>query len=339
MVLRVVLHVTMWFVLGLIEHLPKSKEVLGTPKPVWYITLSLCAWLTWRWQQHILSLCIVVCVLEEADTVSCLQKCLVDSAVVLSPSTVRQLHRDDVLPKEMLPPKKSHWSAQLTSYSQECFVLWWLFGVIPQTFLCSPFPVLHPRPSLWECHRRVSPEAVPERRDLRCGQQHAWWLHLPVSPGKHHVLTLPCLPQPQSPLPLSHCFTASEDWTLFNHIPWFTFLAGKRKASRCPRRVMLPVATPNKVWSLSITAGFFVLNLPLNYNGVFLQTCVFCTCCKIPLVCGSSRLFSRLNRWLWFPSLSMRLGREIPASERRGSYRGERICTWHLASSPQGIEE
>lgn len=33
---------------GLIEHLPKSKEVLGTPRLVWYITSSLCAWLTWR---------------------------------------------------------------------------------------------------------------------------------------------------------------------------------------------------------------------------------------------------------------------------------------------------
>lgn len=56
------------------------------------------------------------------------------------------------------------------------------------------------------------------------------------------LLTLPCLPQLQSP----HCFTAGEDWTLFTHIPWFICLAGKLKASRCPRGVILPVATPNK---------------------------------------------------------------------------------------------
>lgn len=32
----------------------------------------------------------------------------------------------------------------------------------------------------------MSPDALPEWRHLCCGQQHAWWLHLPLSPGECH---------------------------------------------------------------------------------------------------------------------------------------------------------
>lgn len=67
---------------------------------------------------------------------------------------------------------------------------------------------------------------------------------------------------------------------------------------------------PKQVWSLGITAGFFCRKPTIKLQLFFFQSC---DCCKIPLICGSSRLFLELNRALSFPSLSMRLGPESPA--------------------------
>lgn len=45
--------VSVWFAFGLIDHLPKSKEVLGTRKSMWRSTFSPCAWMTCReWQAN-----------------------------------------------------------------------------------------------------------------------------------------------------------------------------------------------------------------------------------------------------------------------------------------------
>lgn len=65
--------VSVWFAFGLIDRLPKSKEVLGTHNSMWCSTFSLCAWMTCGgWQRQILSSWWVAHILEEADKVDSL---------------------------------------------------------------------------------------------------------------------------------------------------------------------------------------------------------------------------------------------------------------------------
>lgn len=165
-------------------------------------------------------------------------------------SLLRQLRRDHMLYKEMLPPFLEG------KVSLECSARWLFTGMFcfvmafwsEHTYIsllscpCASLSGRHCESVIDVCPRKPCQNGgtcavasnMPDGFICQCP---------PVSTVSSHCSA--CLSSAALWLD-SHWFTVGEHRTLFTHIPYFIYLAGKPGGSRCPRRVMLPVVTPNK---------------------------------------------------------------------------------------------
>lgn len=102
----------------------------------------------------------------------------------------------------------------------------------------------------------------------------------PVS--THPLLPLPCWPSSRALCLCSHGLLQ----VIYPH-PFVYVLSRETQGFQLPQESDAAFCYPKHVWSSSITAGFFVLNLPLNYISLIQLTFFFAVLCFLCLLQAS----------------------------------------------------